>query len=417
MSTVPLEIEKAGGSGPGDSVRTLALFGFEDFTDLSNVRPFRMSTLQEMIVARVSLMRISGMRYKDFAENPWGFPFMPIPRSVARSEVKCLVPDSVNNTWFGHPVYWIDPDITKPTEEERQDPARWAVRMFYVIMALQLWDTESPTMEWFDALAAKGIRPTVDDIVSYRRGVPSDLDDVRWTTRDMVVPYEEVEASTRRTLERCGNQQRTQWAQFRTEQLAAYQDGLELLEDSTAWDERLTAIQEFRRELVTRIEQHEVRSDLVSVGMSEVTKVTKIIGKMDRIALTLDSVAYRTSVPDQVTFARIATVMSSYTNRVVEGGYLDELTTMVSDLVLERDQYAKPTEFAELEVRIEQIHLEALQRVEVAVTNFVRMSQGLPPFSSWAEMKMSGYMDDSDSEGDQLPSAEEMQRRLEQSDL
>lgn len=370
------------GSDDRDTIRILAVFGFAESEDLSLVRPFRLSTLREMIVSRLVFMKSTGLEFSDFSENPWGFPFIPYPASNPSR-----LPENIDPSWLGHPIFWIDPKITEPTEDEKIDPARWSVRMFFVIMALQLWDESDNRIDWFDAISARGVEPVKDDFQSYRVGADSDLDTVFWDATDMVIPYEQVLRESERAIKRCTDLQRSEWTRFRTEQITAYADGVRILKDESAFQERQEILASVRYQFTQRVEEKGIRADLVDPAIESVNKIASLLGNMDRVSLILNSSTYRESADDQVAYGQVAGMLSQYQTTVVDNGYRDTLTELVGRM-FDLDQYEEGIQFAELEGTVESLYLDAFRRVQVAVVNFLRTERGETPYGSYEEMQM-----------------------------
>ena len=87
------------------------------------VQLFRVSTIHEMVAMRVLMEDESGLaqRRNEFVENPWGFPYVPVPRfRRANTAGLRLAPEHISFEWFGHPIYWIDPELTRFREEEKR---------------------------------------------------------------------------------------------------------------------------------------------------------------------------------------------------------------------------------------------------------------------------------------------------------
>ena len=106
----------------------------------------------------------SGLRRPQFAINGWGFPFIPIPEvKKAYGHVR-LAPRNVSKGFLGHPIYWIDPELTVKKDNESEQ--EWCIRMFYLIDAFGYWDKD---IRWIDYLEINEFSYTSSQIETYHR--------------------------------------------------------------------------------------------------------------------------------------------------------------------------------------------------------------------------------------------------------
>jgi hypothetical protein len=155
---------------------------------LGSVKPFRLSTATEIATLRRVFSRISGLTTGQFAENGFGFPFIPYPEIDPTNPKKTkLSPGNTANRFLFHPIYWIDPRITAPTEAELRDPARWSIRMFYELLSFGLLNPE--TLQWLNPAVVKGVNYTPADIDSLMNDAASVLDTVVFGDQDRLPGY------------------------------------------------------------------------------------------------------------------------------------------------------------------------------------------------------------------------------------
>lgn len=394
------------GGGSSDAIQRLAVYGIGVTGDLTNVRPFRISTMQEILLMRMLMERVGSLHPGQFAENPWGFPFIPLPEDRSPSAARLvLAPESVKMELVGHPIYWIDPSLTAPTGEESDSPARWGVRMFYLIMALGLWDPD--TLTWYNAPESKGVRYTRVDFANYQKAISSALDSVRYTSADLRVPYEEVVESTRIALGRLGDLQQREWLRYRTEQVVTYRDALQMLDENGTWSEIESRVAELSAQMGERAHKELPISEFVSPIYECKSNLVDLLNAMERTIVILSTPVLREQSVDTIAYSRAVTLLKTYNERIVDGGYERELDAIVGEM-FEADGTADPRSFALLHERASALHMDAWRRLKVAAVNFVRQEQGETPFGSHTELQVFEALDDVDG----LPSAQEMEGLL-----
>jgi len=155
---------------------------------LGSVKPFRLSSATEISTLRRVFTRISGLNVGQFAENGFGFPFIPFPEIDENKPNRTkLSPANTAERFLFHPIYWIDPRLTAPTDSELSDPARWSIRMFYELLSFGLLNPE--TLQWLNPAIVKGVSYTPADINSLVNDAPSVLDAVVFRDEDRLPNY------------------------------------------------------------------------------------------------------------------------------------------------------------------------------------------------------------------------------------
>lgn len=82
----------------------------------------------------------SNLGENQFAINSWGFPFIPKPFVKKPYGFVRIAPNNVAKSFFGHPIYWIDPQLTAKRDDEHD--AEWSIRMFCLIDAFGYWNKD-----------------------------------------------------------------------------------------------------------------------------------------------------------------------------------------------------------------------------------------------------------------------------------
>jgi len=205
---------------------------------LGSVKPFRLSTPTEISVLRKVFVRISGLKVGQFAENGFGFPFIPFPEIDAQNPNRTkLSPANTSSRFLFHPIYWVDPRITQPTEAEYEDPARWSIRMFYELLSFGLLNPE--TLQWLNPAMVKGINYTPSDVNNLLNDAPSVLDSVRFHDEDRLPGYSssEVLDAADVALERVRAIQHREVERSRSLRDAAMRDAAMILGGNDRWAE------------------------------------------------------------------------------------------------------------------------------------------------------------------------------------
>lgn len=377
-----------------DAVTLLSALGLAPTAStLSSVRPFRLSTIQEVALARAVLASTSGLTWQQFAENPWGFPSMPYPadRNGARDGRLLLSPSTVSYQWMGHPIFWVDPALSQPTEVERDDPARWCVRMFYVIMALGLWDVREDSttpLAWYDAPRTAGVDYTESDHQAYLSGDSSALDPVRYTAEDLLVSIERIERQTQAALDNVGRIQIRAWRAMRAEQGVAADQAVVLLssDEGSPYGIAGGAVRSLSSQLAAAVSSKTDVQSLVAPLYEAVNAVVDILNRMERAVLVLTASTVVSASDDPAVLARLASDLELYEDRVVEGLHSEELYAITDALF--RTAAIDARDFATLTERVEQLYTDAWRRLTLASVNFARMSKGMSPYPDYLALEL-----------------------------
>ena len=127
-----------------------------------------MSELMELMTSvekgnrEVAFSQVSGLTRDQFATNSWGFPFIPIPqhREVSPGNYR-EAPGNITREYLPHPIFWIDHKLTK-FDPDLEPEEQWCIRMYFVILAFDLWDSSEEGIRWVNILHNKNI--IVDDL-------------------------------------------------------------------------------------------------------------------------------------------------------------------------------------------------------------------------------------------------------------
>lgn len=166
-----------------------------------NIQPLiRLMPELEISAHIESFQTLSGLDRDQFAANNWGYPIIPIPEVKEEYKHIRMAPRNVTKSYLGHPIYWIDPELTKrlPDEQEQE----WCIRMFYLIDAMGYWNE---MVEFNDYLKINGFGFTDVAIETYNR-MADDSETDRYGLLDEVamdVPMIEVQQMYDRAVIEC----------------------------------------------------------------------------------------------------------------------------------------------------------------------------------------------------------------------
>ena len=374
------------------------------------VRLFRVSTVQEMIAMRVLMEDESGLvqRRNEFVENPWGFPYVPVPRfRRANTAGLRLAPENVSFEWFGHPVYWIDPELTRFREEEAKDPTRWAIRMYFLMIATGLMRKEEGRTRWVNAIRARGINYTEEMHEQYRKGYETpEIDGVRWGIEDIErngLTIQDVEEATTKAPQSVAHIQKTVARTFQTVQSRAFDDGRKIV--LTANDENgrirlaISEASNLTKEISAAINNGQPVADLVNPLFDNAKAVIELISEMDRCSMILSAPIIRETVASRLEYATIATSLHNYETKLRDDGEQHRITLAAQKLINLNDRTDKE-EFLVYQKTVMTALNNSWKKLKLCVTNHLRANQGQTPLSSHWEMDALNNMGATESEAE-----------------
>ena len=392
-------------------VERLIRAGQIDTSVTKRVQLFRVSTIQEMVAMRVLMEDESGLvqRRNEFVENPWGFPYVPVPRyRRANTPGLRLAPDNISFEWFGHPVYWIDPELTRFREEEAKDPTRWAVRMYFLMIATGLMRKEEGRTRWVNAIRARGINYSEEMWEQYRKGYETpEIDGVRWGIEDIEannLTIQDVEEATTKALETVAHIQKTVSRRFHTVQSRAFNDGHKIVVSANDKNGRIrTTISEaskLTKEIGAAINKGEPVADLVDPLFNNAQSVIDLISEMDRCSMILSAPIIRETVVSRLEYATIATSLHNYEAKLRNDGEQHKITLAAQKLISLNDR-TDSEEFLVYQKAVTNALNNSWKKLKLCVTNHLRANQGQTPLSSHWEMDALNNMGATEDSADQ----------------
>jgi len=356
---------------------------------LAAMRPFRISSINEMILARKAVLQATGLKLGEFSENAWGFPFLPFPvpqLNGSRETGYHQVPRHINMDYFGHPIFWLDPKISAPTEAEQRDPVRWNIRMFYVLLAAGLLDGN--TLRWYNAPRSKGLTYTGMDVENYMAEYPSPLDEVVITEEDFLIPMGQVLEATEAALLEIDGIRRDEAQRVQMLQRQALADAKRMLETNPI-DARWQTVRQRAHAVAWNISRsyHENTSRSGFVEEAFAVKDLAIAYLTDMVSTTLtltipvvQNLAYTTSMN-----AKIVSLIGSFKADIIGGGYETAIQSVITTY-FEKGGYAEDSDRMTALLRlIDTQHQEATAQLDLALTNFGRNERGEAIYTSATE--------------------------------
>lgn len=405
--------------GQFSDIQELAAFGLGLTRDLRNVRPKRLSTIHERQLISRAFKRASALSDDEFIVSAWGFPPMPIPvkseaavKSVNAADLSRSphrVPRHVNFDMAGHPVFWIDEKLTAPTEDERDHPERWAVRMFYLINAFGLWD--SSNLRWIDAVRVfnnQGMRYTKDDLENYIAGYSSPMDDIKWNERHMEIPLTEVQRATNTAIAECVELERAEWMLFEHSRRQAkedaerflgydehgekvYDDADDEIQTFTDYPQILASIKENSTEFYRSVYDSEMGNHSISDSdtttknlraLSEsISAASDRLAKAEKIIAILTAPVTRSLSAGTPIYQQIMTIVELYRQRVSMGGYENDLKSLYEDMS-SASAITSEESFTELYRRSFEMFNDVVRRMRFAYANSRRYDLNRAPYES-----------------------------------
>lgn len=189
----------------------------------------------EMYAQLETFCKHSGLNPTQVAVNTWGYPYIPIPEvKKAYGNVR-LAPKNVTPAFLGHPIYWIEPELTERREKESRQ--EWCIRMFYLIDAFGYWDEY---LRWINFLEIVGFDFSDAQIKTYHK--IADQHAVTDTYKlldedDLDFPLEEVQEHYSQALTKCAEIYDEESVKLLHNQVREYKFARQILgDDIREWD-------------------------------------------------------------------------------------------------------------------------------------------------------------------------------------
>ena len=356
---------------------------------LANVQPFRITSVKESILLREAFVEASGLEPHQFVQNSWGFPFIPIPEPANYPGLTRprLVPKGASPRFFGHPIFWMDPDLTAATSEEREDTVRWSIRMFYLMLSFGLLDPTS--LRFVDVILKDRGRHNPDDIERYLKGDASDLDDILYGEKDLLVPYEEVQRQTERAISRILELQTEERRRIHITQVGALRDAQKMLRDDTRWKAILDRGLDISWKTRNDAANGQSISEYVDPYYTNMQEAAQHLTGMDKASMILSIHTSQTSAVTTSMYAKTLAVFERLENVRLEPEYPAQLGQLVESVFSGEGGFPEDTATSTVYTdALDALYGEARDRLELAFANCMRAQKEEVLYSSLIDKEL-----------------------------
>lgn len=269
----------------------------------------RIMSESEVQASKVVFTKYSNLSPEQYAVNNWGFPFIPKPYPRTDYGYLRIAPPEVSKSFFGHPIYWIDPRLTEKRSNERWQ--EWSIRMFVLIDAMGYWNEN---LEFIDYLKIQGFDFSNANIAVYfdNADQKSITDDYELLDENSIIKHgstlQHVEDRTKDILQQCFAIQDYESVQMLKRQVKQYNFardialGKEVKKYSTTydyaggiWDQKfLPELIKINDEYNSRAqEENYITSDLLKITQSIKEVLLETIRRYHHAANTLEIPLHR----------------------------------------------------------------------------------------------------------------------------
>lgn len=168
-----------------------AFVGVKGVASKAMEKEIRVLSTREVYALTENFSKKSRLSRNQFAVNGWGFPFIPVPEVRSAYNNVRTAPKNIIPSFFGHPIYWIDPELTKRRDGEGEQ--EWCIRMFFLIDGMGYW---TRNVEFIDFLKVNEFSFDPKQIETYHRisDQGCETDDYHLLDEDSLdFPLEQVE--------------------------------------------------------------------------------------------------------------------------------------------------------------------------------------------------------------------------------
>lgn len=360
--------------------------------------------------------QVSGLDRTQFAVNSWGFPFIPIPqhREIAHGLYR-EAPSNVNKAFLSHPIYHIDYELTK-FDPEVEPEEQWCIRMYFIILAFDMWDSSDGSVKWVDILASNGIE--LDDVTfnAYTQTTGGEfsqsrckLDNLKQyglplTERNMMLPWPKVEKQYFATLFECDRRIKESMNKFFSQQSIALNNALivfggkadmmepELRADSVGgwWD--VHVFDEFNRLNEKYIEAYNHRWSKAGVHSGTVELVDKIVEQMlimNQSIAILNIPIIRTATTRTQAFSEMISYLRLSAMKTIDRSSKYNYDDLIEEAMDKEEIYSDDDIIPDLSDLIKKVYSDyssCWKRMRLTVANFQRLQNSEPPFINYNEL-------------------------------
>lgn len=366
-------------------------------TNVSMIEPFRIINSAKKKMIDKFFSEQSGLRYDQFASNSWGFPPIPIPSPRRASRRMRLAPTNVSNAFIGHPIYWIEPELTAHGDEESDEA--WSIRMYYLLVGLGMFTENN---EWVDFLQERGFDYSDElqiapyHILSNPQCFADEPQYKFLSVDDLATPLEFVMASAENALVRCSALLEQEIYTFAENQQNSFRQAIAIIGAKELNDPKIEFdskggfwsrnigpyMEKINTEYQSRLQNNQKLSPLTESVYDVVERAVNTMTSMDNYVANLAVPVIRSAetqterFSDQMAFLKL----SMYQNDA-RGGTYDMVPYIKKALETERE----PDSFFELYEVLSSRFESCWKRLRLAAINYELTQNGQPPYETYTD--------------------------------
>lgn len=373
-----------------------------------DIQPMRLLSSEEKSVLERTFIFFTNLEREQFAVNSWGFPIIPIPELRTSGDRVRLAPSNLRDEFLGHPIYWIDPELTAWDRDEEPEE-HWSIRMYFLILSFGLWGVKE-SRNWVNYPESLQL-PNVDigdkrEIEAYHlSNIPRcRFDDIPLLQEeDMRIPHQQWMREFENTITECSRILDDQVSDFYLKQMSALANALDVFgENVDLRDRRVTPtnpggwwMREVHPEAVrvgerytTALREGGYISGLEKPMRELAEKVTLQMQIMAQSIAILMVPIIRTATTESeafsemLTFYRIGVLESSSAEGMWD--YSDDIDRMITDYPF-RDDGVLYT-INDWLAHMYQDYRKVWERFRLVSYNYEALRQGAPPMKTYSEL-------------------------------
>lgn len=365
---------------------------------LRKITPFTLIGAAELRILQMVMEENSSLSRKQMAMNSWGFPIIPIPEIRGDSGGRLrLAPTNVSDSYIGHPIYWIDPELTK-FDSRNESEESWSIRMFYLILGMGYWTED---LKWYSFLDVNDLPQTRMDIDRYHiSGNPhTPYDEVPLLSKDdLKVTPEDVDEAHILALDTCSKMLSAQAQDYQETQRKALKGAVAILGTNFrshecdiespnglwlkgVWPVLSNINDEYARR-VPESGEFLPLSDLFDPAIDAFKSFQEILTKMDSITALLSVPVIRNAEVNSVAFAQVSSYLALATSQAEYRRERYKFTDRVAAAFSSNREYGAMLKLVKESFNT---YSNCWHRLRLATLNYHQLVHGESAFSSYEE--------------------------------
>ena len=344
----------------------------------------------------------SGLSRKQFSVNAWGFPFIPNPEVRREYNNVRTAPRGVSVSFFGHPIYWIEPELTKRLENEGEQ--EWCIRMFFLIDAMGYWDKKC---NFIDFLKVNDFSFDNAQIETYFRIADQNCETDSYallSSKNMDVTHSELNKKWKDEIVRCFEIQDRKSKEVLKNQSENYKTAKGIIgENIYSWfksfdEENSIWANKFQPNLDSISSEYNSRSKSGNNIVSDLYRRTnEVCNDLEKFIETYNKVSSVLEIPVQVSIrgnlggaARIS-LMASYMSIAsskdnIRKGVIKKVRKEMNKALVESGNIGE-NGFDSVIGAMQEVYSSSWNRLWLALVNYNNLREGKEIFGSVVEMK------------------------------